>query len=121
MTRMRKVTIEIAQREISLTINLDAAVSQNGPQEAAGTCPTCGAPLLLTFAAAVMACTDSQLALLPSLVDGEVHLIRSGGCLWLCERSFERLLAISRTLANPQPTIHRPAPQPNPQKVPHHE
>jgi hypothetical protein len=107
MQRTRKLTIEIEQREVTMTFNLRGnahgevpyASSTPKPNRASGdqsvpdSCPSCGLVGMLPIAAALTSYRDGKYALARALTSGAIHICRSGRGLWLCQDSLTSSLA----------------------------
>jgi hypothetical protein len=107
MKRTRKLTIEIEQKEITMTFNLRGnahgdipCVSSTsktnkvkGDQGIPDSCPSCGLTGMLPIAAALTSYRDGKYALARALNSGAIHICRSGRGLWLCQNSLASSLA----------------------------
>jgi hypothetical protein len=112
MKGMRRVSIEIRQRETSVSIRTSGQVEggeviprdkiadgekrgSHGP----ASCPVCGSAGMLPFADAVVEYRCGADALSQGLTQGKIHLCRTGGSVWLCEQTLRAFLST----ALPQP------------------
>ena len=112
MKGMRRVSIEIRQRETSVSIRMSGQVEggevipgdniadgEERGSHAPAACPVCGAPGMLSFADAIAEYRCGSEALSQGLTRGKIHLCRTGGSVWLCEQTLRAFLST----ALPQP------------------
>jgi hypothetical protein len=104
MNRLRRISVRVEQREVSVSITQTTTISGEPgagptPKESGqpGNCPDCGAPWLPDLSTALRDAHISLEVLRTALLENRVHLQNlPGGLFRVCERSFKTIKETNR-------------------------